>query len=80
MDKTQLQSLSLLRSNLGDKISKQKIDLKQLIDNINPGISEDKWQQESTALETKFKTEFQKELTNIMIILMIVRFTFSCKS
>ncbi|ESO92897.1 hypothetical protein LOTGIDRAFT_162376 [Lottia gigantea] len=65
VDKTQLQSLSSLISNLNDKIKKQKIDLKQLIDNIKPGISEDKWQQQSTALETKFKTELQKEVTNI---------------
>ncbi|ESP01307.1 hypothetical protein LOTGIDRAFT_157485 [Lottia gigantea] len=52
-------------TKLQEEITKQKVDLKQLIANINPGISEDKWQQESTALETKFKTELQKELTNI---------------
>ncbi|ESO99202.1 hypothetical protein LOTGIDRAFT_173794 [Lottia gigantea] len=61
VDKTQLQNLSSLISNLDDKITKQKIDLKQLIDNINPGINEDKLQRELT----KFKTELQKELTNI---------------
>ncbi|ESO96107.1 hypothetical protein LOTGIDRAFT_160092 [Lottia gigantea] len=61
VDKTQLQTLSSLISNLDDKITKQKIDLKQLIANINPGISEDKLQRELT----KFKTELQKEITNI---------------
>ncbi|ESO91887.1 hypothetical protein LOTGIDRAFT_163249 [Lottia gigantea] len=65
VDKTQLENLKSLISKLDDKIEKQKIDLKQLIDNIKPGISEDTWQQESTALETKFKTELKKELTNI---------------
>ncbi|ESP00424.1 hypothetical protein LOTGIDRAFT_173155 [Lottia gigantea] len=39
IDKTQLQSLTSLISNLDDKISKQKKDLKQLIDNINPETS-----------------------------------------
>ncbi|ESO90797.1 hypothetical protein LOTGIDRAFT_163682 [Lottia gigantea] len=73
VDKTQFQNLKSLISNL-DKITKQKIDLKQLIDNIKPGISEHKWQQETTALETKFKTELQKEQTNINQIFMIVRF------
>ncbi|ESO88071.1 hypothetical protein LOTGIDRAFT_175916 [Lottia gigantea] len=53
VDKTQLQNLSSLISNLDDKITKQKIEL---ID-----ISEDKLQRELT----KFKTELQKELTNI---------------
>ncbi|ESO90930.1 hypothetical protein LOTGIDRAFT_175790 [Lottia gigantea] len=62
VDETQFQSLSSLISNLDDKIKKQKMIL---IDNINPGISEDKWQQEPTALETKFKTELQKEVTHI---------------
>ncbi|ESO85479.1 hypothetical protein LOTGIDRAFT_154969 [Lottia gigantea] len=57
VDKTQLQNFTSLISKLDDKIAKQKIDLKQLIDNIKPGMNEDKWQQESTALETKFKTE-----------------------
>ncbi|ESO99876.1 hypothetical protein LOTGIDRAFT_173478 [Lottia gigantea] len=61
VDETQLQTLSSLISNLDDKITKQKIDLKQLIANINPGISEDKLQRELT----EFKTELQKELTNI---------------
>ncbi|ESO92321.1 hypothetical protein LOTGIDRAFT_162624 [Lottia gigantea] len=65
VDKTQLENLKSLISKLDDKIAKQKIDLKQLIDNIISGMNEDKWQQESTALETKFKTELQKELTNI---------------
>ncbi|ESO99337.1 hypothetical protein LOTGIDRAFT_158423 [Lottia gigantea] len=65
VDKTQLENLKSFISKLDDKITKQKIDLKQLIDNIKPGISEDTWQKESTALETKFKTELQKELTNI---------------
>ncbi|ESP04430.1 hypothetical protein LOTGIDRAFT_170823 [Lottia gigantea] len=36
VDKTQLQPLSSSISNLDDKITKQKIDLKQLIANINP--------------------------------------------
>ncbi|ESO94428.1 hypothetical protein LOTGIDRAFT_175428 [Lottia gigantea] len=61
VDKTQLQNLSSLISNLDDKITKQKKDLKQLIDNINPGISEDKLQRELT----KFTTELQKEIKNI---------------
>ncbi|ESO93003.1 hypothetical protein LOTGIDRAFT_162026 [Lottia gigantea] len=52
VDKTQFQNLKSLISNLNDKVTKQKIDLKQLIDNIKPGISEDTWQQESTALAT----------------------------
>ncbi|ESO88675.1 hypothetical protein LOTGIDRAFT_165461 [Lottia gigantea] len=43
------------------RLKSKKKDLKQLIDNINPGISEDKLQRELT----KFKTELQKELTNI---------------
>ncbi|ESO97158.1 hypothetical protein LOTGIDRAFT_174544 [Lottia gigantea] len=42
VDKTQLQTLILLIFNLDDKITKQKIDLKQLIANINPGIIEDR--------------------------------------
>ncbi|ESP03550.1 hypothetical protein LOTGIDRAFT_171344 [Lottia gigantea] len=41
VDKTQLQTLSSLISNLDDKITKQKVDLKQLIANINPSLSED---------------------------------------
>ncbi|ESO91862.1 hypothetical protein LOTGIDRAFT_163223 [Lottia gigantea] len=49
VDKTQLQTLSSLIYNLDDKITKQKIDLKQLITNINPGMNED----ELAALETK---------------------------
>ncbi|ESP04703.1 hypothetical protein LOTGIDRAFT_170539 [Lottia gigantea] len=65
VDKTQLENLKSLISKLDYKIGKQKIDLKQLINNIKPGISEDTWQKESTALETKFKTELKKELTNI---------------
>ncbi|ESO85886.1 hypothetical protein LOTGIDRAFT_167640 [Lottia gigantea] len=36
VDKTQLQPLSSLISNSDDKITKQKVDIKQLIANINP--------------------------------------------
>ncbi|ESO91851.1 hypothetical protein LOTGIDRAFT_163210 [Lottia gigantea] len=36
VDKTQLENLKPLISKLDDKITKQKIDLKQLIDNIKP--------------------------------------------
>ncbi|ESO85032.1 hypothetical protein LOTGIDRAFT_176085 [Lottia gigantea] len=56
VDKTQLQTLD-------DKIAKQKIDLKQLIANINPGISEDKL----TALESKLSddSEIQKQIVAI---------------
>ncbi|ESP02121.1 hypothetical protein LOTGIDRAFT_157273 [Lottia gigantea] len=63
VDKTQLQPLSSLISNLDDKITKQKIDLKQLIANINPGISEDKL----TTLETKLidNSEIQKQIVGI---------------
>ncbi|ESO96078.1 hypothetical protein LOTGIDRAFT_160064 [Lottia gigantea] len=63
VDKTQLQNLSSLISNLDDKITKQKIDLKQLIANINPGISEDKL----TALESKLSddSEIQKQIVAI---------------
>ncbi|ESO82902.1 hypothetical protein LOTGIDRAFT_155944 [Lottia gigantea] len=62
VDKTKLQTLSSLISNLDDKITKQKIDLKQLLANINPDISEDKLQRELT----KLNSELQKELTNIL--------------
>ncbi|ESP04510.1 hypothetical protein LOTGIDRAFT_170756 [Lottia gigantea] len=63
VDKTQLQPLSSLISNLDDKITKQKVDLKQLIVNINPGISEDKL----TTLETKLidNSEIQKQIVGI---------------
>ncbi|ESO85535.1 hypothetical protein LOTGIDRAFT_155020 [Lottia gigantea] len=46
-----------------DKITKQKIDLKQLIANINPGISEDKL----TTLETKLidNSEIRKQRVGI---------------
>ncbi|ESO82847.1 hypothetical protein LOTGIDRAFT_155883 [Lottia gigantea] len=65
VDKTQLQSLSKLISQLDDKIAKQKLDLKQLIDNIAPGVNEDTLQREITSLETKNNTELQKEINNI---------------
>ncbi|ESO87223.1 hypothetical protein LOTGIDRAFT_154726 [Lottia gigantea] len=47
-----------------DKITKQKLDIQQLIDNI-PGENEDTFQQELNALETKLNCELQKELRNI---------------
>ncbi|ESO92975.1 hypothetical protein LOTGIDRAFT_162002 [Lottia gigantea] len=61
VNKIQLQNLSSSISQLDDNITKQKID------NIAaPGKNEDTFQQELTALETKFNTELQKELTNII--------------
>ncbi|ESO90505.1 hypothetical protein LOTGIDRAFT_164090 [Lottia gigantea] len=63
VDKTQLQPLSSLISNLDDKITKQNVDLKQLIANINPGRSEDKL----TSLETKLNDNsvIQKQIVGI---------------
>ncbi|ESO99306.1 hypothetical protein LOTGIDRAFT_158386 [Lottia gigantea] len=63
-NKTELQNLISLISELEDKIAKQKLDIQQLIDNI-PDENEDTFQQELNALETKLNTELQKELTNI---------------
>ncbi|ESP02034.1 hypothetical protein LOTGIDRAFT_157164 [Lottia gigantea] len=54
VDKTQLQNLSSLISNLDDKITKQKIDLKQLIANINPDNLVLKQDKNILALEKKF--------------------------
>ncbi|ESO91884.1 hypothetical protein LOTGIDRAFT_163246 [Lottia gigantea] len=52
-----------LKDKKDDKIAKQKIHLKQLIANINPGISEDKL----TTLETKLidNSAIQKEIVAI---------------
>ncbi|ESO91146.1 hypothetical protein LOTGIDRAFT_153576 [Lottia gigantea] len=77
VDKTQLQTLSSLISKLDDKTAKQKIDLKQLIDNIKP---DDKIPKQKIDLKevidninpgisedklTELETELQQELTNI---------------
>ncbi|ESO95989.1 hypothetical protein LOTGIDRAFT_174973 [Lottia gigantea] len=61
-NKTELQNLISLISKLEDKITKQKLDIQQLIDNIP---DENTFQQELNALETKLNSELQKELTNI---------------
>ncbi|ESO94023.1 hypothetical protein LOTGIDRAFT_153504 [Lottia gigantea] len=53
-----------LKYKKDDKITKQKLDIQQLIDNI-PGENEDTFQQELNALETKLNSELQKELRNI---------------
>ncbi|ESP03466.1 hypothetical protein LOTGIDRAFT_171403 [Lottia gigantea] len=53
-----------LKYKKDDKITKQKFDVQQLIDNI-PDENEDTFQQELNALETKLNRELQKELTNI---------------
>ncbi|ESP04093.1 hypothetical protein LOTGIDRAFT_171065 [Lottia gigantea] len=64
VDKTQLQTLD-------NKITKQKIDLKQLIANINPGISEDKLQKELTNIQQQIqnideiKTYIHQQIQNI---------------
>ncbi|ESO90502.1 hypothetical protein LOTGIDRAFT_164087 [Lottia gigantea] len=63
VNKTELQNLVSLISKLDDKITKQKFDIQQLIDNI-PEENEDTFQQELNALETKLNSEFQKELRN----------------
>ncbi|ESO86700.1 hypothetical protein LOTGIDRAFT_166975 [Lottia gigantea] len=63
-NKTELQNLISLISKLEDKITKQKLDIQQLIDNI-PDENEDTFQQELNALETKLNSELQKELRNI---------------
>ncbi|ESO99373.1 hypothetical protein LOTGIDRAFT_158460 [Lottia gigantea] len=63
-NKTEVQNLISLISELEDKIAKQKLDIQQLIDNI-PDENEDTFQQELNALETKLNSELQKELTNI---------------
>ncbi|ESP04156.1 hypothetical protein LOTGIDRAFT_170988 [Lottia gigantea] len=65
VNKTELQILISLISKLEDKISKQKLDIQQLIDNI-PDENEDTFQQELNALETKLNSELQKELRNII--------------
>ncbi|ESO82149.1 hypothetical protein LOTGIDRAFT_170295 [Lottia gigantea] len=64
VNKTELQNLISLISKLEDKITKQKLDIQQLIDNI-PDENEDTFQQELNALETKLNSELQKELRNI---------------
>ena len=63
VDKTQLDRINLLISQLDEKITKQKSDIKQLIANIKPGISEDKLKQELANLETKLNDD--NELTEI---------------
>ncbi|ESO99741.1 hypothetical protein LOTGIDRAFT_173578, partial [Lottia gigantea] len=60
VNKTKLQNLISLISKLDDKITKQKLDIQQLIDNI-PDENEDTFQQELNALETKLNSELQKE-------------------
>ncbi|ESO94057.1 hypothetical protein LOTGIDRAFT_176737 [Lottia gigantea] len=67
VDTTQLKNLKSLISKLDDKITNQKIDLNQLIDNIIPGISEDKL----AALETKLNDNseivaIQQQLDNLV--------------